>query len=48
MIINSKLDAMNNVLYEMKAETAPPDSTIPWWRIRAAATSRKYIPPEEI
>lgn len=48
MMIDTVLEATNNLLFEMKAETAPPDMTTPWWRIRAEQLSRKYFPPEEV
>lgn len=48
MMIETFLEAMNNVVYEMKPETAPPDSNTPWWRIRASTTNKKYIPPNEV
>ena len=48
VIRDANLVTYNNVLFEMKSDTAPPDSNIPWWRIRAEYVSRKYVPPEEI
>jgi hypothetical protein len=48
IVKDSTLAALNNTLHEMKAETAPPSSDSPWWKIRAEPLSRKYIAPNEI
>jgi hypothetical protein len=48
VMVDSNLDAQNNVLYEIKSDTVPPDSNVPWWKVIAASLSRKYIAPEEI
>lgn len=48
MQIDSLLPGINNVLFEIKPETAPPDSNKAWWRVRGTTTTRKYIPPQEV
>lgn len=48
MVVNSKLPTLNNVLHETLAETAAPDASKPWWRIRAKSVGRKYVGTDEI
>lgn len=48
IVRDSALVVLNNVLHEMKAETAPPSPDIPWWKVRAEPMNRKYVAPEEI
>lgn len=45
---DTELKVSNNILYELKSETAAPDANIPWWRIRASGLMRRYVAPEEI
>lgn len=45
-IMESDLEVNNGILFELKPETAQPDTNIPWWRVRAQAVSRRYVPDD--
>lgn len=46
VVIEADLGSINKVVHELKPETAPPSSDVPWWRLRAQPLDRKFTPEE--
>lgn len=42
IIKDSKIPALNHVVFEMKSSTAGPDSSKPFWRIRGESLRRTF------
>lgn len=48
VITGSGVPSLNNVIYELLAETTAPDADRPYWRIRVRSVGRKYVGGEEV
>jgi hypothetical protein len=48
VIVNSIIPALNDQLYELTPETAPPGGLRPYWTLMAKSISKRFVPSMEV